>query len=180
MSARHAALAIHALSDEDQRWMLERLPQARREVLDPLLAELRELGIPRDAGEASPAGSPARIAPAVAAPAPSLSDVDWLAQLPASTIVAGLAGEAPQVVAALLACRAWPWADEVAAAFSVAVPASMPAPRLLEVLGRGLAQRLRRGVQAEAMTSETRAVPHERRARRSTGSWWKAWAGGKA
>ena len=179
MSARHAALALHALSDADRQWMLERLPQAGRELLDPLLAELRELGIPRDAGAASPAGMPARIAPAVVAPEPSLSDADWLAQLPAATIVAGLAGETPQVVAALLACRAWPWADPVAAAFSVAVPAAMPAPRLLEVLSRELARRLRAGEQAEAMTSGIRAVPHPQRARRSAGAWWKPWAGAK-
>ena len=48
-SLRHAALALHALDEGDRNWLLERIhPGSRRSLVD-LLAELGELGIPRDA-----------------------------------------------------------------------------------------------------------------------------------
>lgn len=45
---RRAALALHALSPADRAWVFERLGEPQRVVLQPLLAELAELGIPPD------------------------------------------------------------------------------------------------------------------------------------
>ncbi len=45
---RRGALALHALSDQDQRWLLARLPVARRSELEALVAELQVLGVPAD------------------------------------------------------------------------------------------------------------------------------------
>jgi hypothetical protein len=143
MAARHAALAIHALSDTDQQWMLSRLPGARRQALEPLLAELRELGIPRDPAVVADLNASSRQASAAGW---SGSDAEWLARLPAARVVAGLADESPEVVSKLLACRPWPWAQAVAAAHGlegVPLAAGHQAPRLLESLSAGLARRLR-------------------------------------
>jgi hypothetical protein len=46
---RRAALAVHAMTVEDREWLLRELPSAERTHLQPLLAELAELGIPPDA-----------------------------------------------------------------------------------------------------------------------------------
>jgi len=47
-SMRRAALTLHALSDRDQRWLLERLPVRQSGTLRGLLHELQSLGIPAD------------------------------------------------------------------------------------------------------------------------------------
>lgn len=45
---RRAALALHALGEDDRAWLLERLPAGQQASLRSLLAELSELGMPRD------------------------------------------------------------------------------------------------------------------------------------
>lgn len=46
---RRAALTLHALHTEDRDWVLAQLGGPQRAQLEALLAELAELGIPRDA-----------------------------------------------------------------------------------------------------------------------------------
>lgn len=48
VGSRRAALFMHSVSEQDQRWLLERLPESELKVLTPLLAELKELGIPKN------------------------------------------------------------------------------------------------------------------------------------
>ena len=48
-SLRRAALALHALSPADRAWVLGQLTKPQQQALQPLLAELVELGIPPDA-----------------------------------------------------------------------------------------------------------------------------------
>lgn len=48
-SARRAALALHSMAGDDQRWMLSRLPVGQRLVVQDLLDELRTLGLPAQA-----------------------------------------------------------------------------------------------------------------------------------
>lgn len=47
-AARRSALLLFGLPQQDQRWLLERLPAAERERLQLLLDELREMGIAPD------------------------------------------------------------------------------------------------------------------------------------
>jgi hypothetical protein len=47
---RRAALTLHALAAPDRDWLLQQLPAPDRAALRGLLTELRELGIPADAG----------------------------------------------------------------------------------------------------------------------------------
>lgn len=53
IGVRRAALYIHGVSEQDQRWLLERLSDAERRVLTPLLEELSQLGIPKEGFEIS-------------------------------------------------------------------------------------------------------------------------------
>lgn len=53
IGVRRAALFIHGVSEQDQRWLLERLSDAERRVLTPLLEELSQLGIPKEGFEIS-------------------------------------------------------------------------------------------------------------------------------
>jgi hypothetical protein len=47
---RRAALTLHALERSDRAWLLGQLSHGQRELLEPLLADLETLGIPRDRG----------------------------------------------------------------------------------------------------------------------------------
>lgn len=64
---RRAALALHALSVEDRKWLMQRLSPTQREALDALLVELKELGIPPDEGVVRAALSQPTTAPAISA-----------------------------------------------------------------------------------------------------------------
>lgn len=46
---RRAALSLHGLAEQDRSWVLAALRPEQRAMLQPMLAELRELGIPADA-----------------------------------------------------------------------------------------------------------------------------------
>jgi hypothetical protein len=45
---RQAALTLHAMTDIDREWVLNALDASQRSALEPLLRELREIGMPSD------------------------------------------------------------------------------------------------------------------------------------
>lgn len=47
-TVRQAALALHGLGSSDQQWLLEALGADHRAVLQPLLQELSDIGMPAD------------------------------------------------------------------------------------------------------------------------------------
>ncbi|GAB3771675.1 hypothetical protein GCM10028796_40920 [Ramlibacter monticola] len=108
--AHRAALTLHALSGDDRAWVLEALSSQQRSVLKPLLGELDELGIPREAdllrGLAG-TGSEAAIPASDALQALDDPGVRRLANL--------LAAEPPRLAAALLAAGSWPWGGQLLA-----------------------------------------------------------------
>ena len=116
--SRRAALMAHSLPNDDQAWLLDALPPSRRLMLEPLLTELRALGIPSDPAlldaletmereEAKEAVAPhARAVDAVATLSPR--QVRRLAQV--------LQQEDPAVASCLLASRRWAWRDGLIAA----------------------------------------------------------------
>jgi len=100
---RQAALSLHGLGDADREWMLAQLPEARRDELRRLIAELDALGFPRGEGLApAPTGAPPR-APRVPTAA------ERLEPLAPKTMYRALAGESSELVAALLRRRQWRW-----------------------------------------------------------------------
>jgi hypothetical protein len=95
----------HALPPADQAWLLGALPPARRLVLEGLMVELQELGIPADPGLLD------MLEPS-ASPPPAVTGVAALHALPArqvGTLALVLQREGPGVCASLLGMRPWPW-----------------------------------------------------------------------
>lgn len=93
---RQAALLLHALGEEDRAWMLAALPQQQRDTLQLLLAELRELGIPRDAGLLAPLSAEETSSP--------LHDLDDAALAHVSQL---LQQEPQRFTSVLLAAQPW-------------------------------------------------------------------------
>lgn len=105
LAQRRAALAVHAMAPADREWVLRELPPVQRGLLQPLLAELGELGIPQDAALLREATVAAPTAPAVLV---HLRERDVLSAGSARALARWLRGEPPQVGARLLnACPAW-------------------------------------------------------------------------
>ena len=125
---RRAALTLHALAAEDRDWLLRHLPADQGQALEPLLDELRTLGIPQDrslvqtalgglqAAEPVDRAQAQALARALAQEAPGLQS-PLLSLLPA------------EQRAALLAC----WPAEVLRPTPVATPSSW-SPALQEAL----------------------------------------------
>jgi hypothetical protein len=145
---RRAALLLHGLHPADRGWLLDRLPQEQRDGLEPLLLELRALGVAPDgaalldtsalaASQAVPAGAGRPQAERIAATPPAR-----LAEL--------LRDEPPALLAQLLAIRAWPWREAFMAQLPLHVrtrvedrlAAQVPAPRRAEALMDALAAAL--------------------------------------
>ena len=111
---RKAALTLAGLAPRDRAWMLERLGEAERGKLAPLLKELDGLGFEADMLEAAlTPGAPAQAA-APAAPSRPAEPAAAARPLDAATAQAIhelLAGEPDWLVAALLRSRACPWRE---------------------------------------------------------------------
>jgi hypothetical protein len=106
--AQRAALALHALAADDRAWVLGALPADQQAVIEPLLRELEDLGIPRDAGLLDTAVRCEGDRGAAAADALRALDAAQVRRL------AGLlAGEPPRLAAALLAASPWPWREQL-------------------------------------------------------------------
>ncbi|MDB5750676.1 MAG: hypothetical protein JWP65_1097 [Ramlibacter sp.] len=104
---RRAALMAHALAPPDQAWLLEALSPGRKDVLQGLLAELVELGIPPDVTLLQDL-KPRPVFGAAALENLERGQVRLLATL--------LQREPPAITARLLAMRTWQWRDALLAA----------------------------------------------------------------
>lgn len=141
---RQAAVALHALAQEDRRLILAQLPESDQSTLNAYLDELKALGF--DNVELAPALAPAAVDLASAAPA---------------TVFALLEHEPAALVARVLAARPWHWRDAVLAMFTqvrreaIRTAAVAPAPArdrfVLEALDTLLAQDAPVSAQAQAL-----------------------------
>lgn len=102
---RRAALLLHALSPQDQAWVLASLSPRRRERLQALLGELRDLGIP---AEACPFPREDET-PAMEAPADAMERLQHLTPEQLAWLACQLQDEPPQVAAMLLSHLEVPW-----------------------------------------------------------------------
>ncbi len=135
---RRAALTLHALSEHDRQWMLQRLAVPQQEALRQHLAELAELGIPRDQG---------LIDEALARPTGSTDWRERLAGVAAGELEALLRHEPAGAVARILAAGPWPWHQALLASLPPERAEAIEQARALTVdagseLGEWLAQRL--------------------------------------
>lgn len=161
--AREAALALHALPEGQRLQVLQRLSAEQRARVEPLLAELAELGLPPSLARRTLAQAEAR------ADAPQ----DRLARLPADAVAAALATQGRATVVLTLAAFAdAPWQAEVQARL---------APELRSAVEHGLrsppqiAPAARQALAEEALA----AAQRQAEAGRLAGpGWWqkvRAW-----
>jgi hypothetical protein len=138
---------LHGLADTDRSWLLGQLGPAQAEVLEPLLAELRELGIPADPTLAAQALGPI----GAQADVQTRSAVEKkIATRTLPELQLALADEPHGAIAAILAAGNWPWQDAFLAAQEPAKARaikeqmqSRPGGAALQrTLLQGLAQRL--------------------------------------
>lgn len=110
---RQAALALHALTSDDRGRVWARLDADKRTLLEPLLTELRDLGIPSGQAwvGAAPQGSERD-----SAPPPTLDKlVREARRLRADAVLRAVSSQSLDTVACLLAWSPWPWRDAVLA-----------------------------------------------------------------
>lgn len=109
--AREAALLVHSLPPAARGQVLQRLDAAERARLEPWLAELASLGIPR---------LPAERLDALRVPAAPRDDVGRLQDLPAPRLLALLHDAGPATLALLLRTADWPWKADLLAGLDAA------------------------------------------------------------
>lgn len=112
-AARHAALLLHAMGPSDRQWLLDALAPERRRRVEPLLQDLRELGLP---------GDEELLRPVLAAAAPreasAVARLESLGAAEAAMLGRALLLEPRPLAARLLAMRDWPWKQAVLASWS--------------------------------------------------------------
>jgi hypothetical protein len=121
--SRQAALLLHTLTPADREWLLARLSDAERLALEPLLEELRALGIPADRellgevipapGEAAtPEAAPGRPAATTGPETTGPEEAAHLRSLERADpvgLAAVLCDEPSGLIVHLLRMREWPW-----------------------------------------------------------------------
>lgn len=112
-NSRRAALVLHALQESDRAWLLASLQPSQRSLLEGLVEELQQLGIPTDPSlvdEAIEATAP-RSQPTAR---PVLTDAE-LERADVRVLARILAAEPAPLIARLLRVRPWPWSAELLA-----------------------------------------------------------------
>ncbi len=123
--ARSAALLLHALSEADRHWLLQRLRPEESAVLRPMLTELRQMGMPADrsmvsaalrgvsfldASDSRPGADSTRSATSGTLPGNTDADrIVWLKQSAPAALAEVLRAEPPKVIAHVLLLADWPW-----------------------------------------------------------------------
>jgi hypothetical protein len=108
--ARQAALLLHGLSPQVRRHVIARLDAAEKSRLEPLLAELVELGVPSSLGRQNDSSLPSALA---GESADSSDPCEGAARLDAERVAQSLQDCAAITVAQLLRCGDWPWKQRV-------------------------------------------------------------------
>lgn len=115
---RRAALALHALSSHDRARVWQRLDQARRALLDPLLVELVQLGIPQGrpwVDEHARPSSGLHVDPVDQTGSTDSAESlrRQVAALPAADVHVALLTQSSDTAAVILKSADWPWRDAV-------------------------------------------------------------------
>jgi len=164
VGVRRTALLLHTLQPSDRRSLLGQFDEEEQRVLQSLLRELAELGIPRDkelldetmAGlsddklvQANTSGT--SVLQSENAPHPD-AVIAWLDCLPSQQVVDVLKEESPELIGRILACHGWSWGPALVQQFeplkrrqikALSYSLGQQAPRLTTALLKSFAVRLR-------------------------------------
>lgn len=178
-AARHAALLLHTVSDDDRAWLLSRMDGAERARLQGLVDELRTIGIP-PAPELLDELGPIATVRSGAAPAGR----GGLQHADAAALAGVLAAEPAELIARVIALGPWPWTGALLARLGalqrqqvmdrVAALARAPerAPSALDARLLGLVEARLAQARSEAPPSSPR--PGGASGHRS-GNWLRRW-----
>lgn len=109
-SLRQAALLLHAMPVSDRAWLLAELSESQQEVLDNLLQELHELGIPTDRRLIDLAvKTPDDPTDHLRTPFPPFTRLDEVDETDLAALAQVLRHEPPGLIARLLQVRRWTW-----------------------------------------------------------------------
>jgi hypothetical protein len=161
ISARRAALTVHALDPEDRAWMLAQLQPQQRAAIEPLLEELRDLGIRPERRALE------QIQDETASLATAGGRLTRLDRKEIRQLARVLEQEAPEVARALLTAGEPTWRGtlmkEFAPGFAVRVNRLSPVP----VAGPALRDALAVAVERKLAQRQASA--------RAGRPWWQAW-----
>jgi hypothetical protein len=159
VAARRAALALHALGEEDRAWMLAQLQPQHRDLVEPLLGELRELGMQPDPRALEDVENE------TAVPVSASMRLASLARAEMQTLARVLEQEPPEVTRALLFAADPAWRRVLLGAldpaFALQVGRLAPAVPAAPALQRAL-----------AVAVERKFLERQAEARRRP-AWWK-------
>jgi hypothetical protein len=143
--ARQAALLLHSLPAVARQRVIAKLDRNESSRLEPLLAELLELGVSSSFGEQRRRIGSADLDPVPALPAcestlQALTAIERAERLDPNEVVRCLQGCAPKTVVRLLSSHGWPWTRHVLGRF--------PEARRIELMEsmRGNPPALARGI----------------------------------
>ncbi|MCJ0764542.1 hypothetical protein [Variovorax terrae] len=118
--ARRAALLVHAMSVQDQKWLLSQLSVAQQVQLGSLLSELQVMGIARDPVLLREALKTTETAPHFDPTTPrqpeDIGVQERLMEAQPWIVAKLLKSEPSALVMMVLAIASWPWREEVLAA----------------------------------------------------------------
>jgi hypothetical protein len=115
--SRQAALLLRTVDAADRQWLLARLPDAHRRLLQRLQVELDALGLPADPELLHEVLRNATAAAPVRTDVPGPAGIEQtLAEADPALIAQALSDEPAALVARLLALHDWPWAQALLAA----------------------------------------------------------------
>jgi hypothetical protein len=110
---RRSALVLYAMTNADREWVFERLPAKARALLDPMIGELRELGVATDRALLRDAVQQSESLQAKDSTPVAETDEQALEKFSHEIIAQAFDAEPAGLIAKLLSCRQWSWRESV-------------------------------------------------------------------
>lgn len=114
LNLRKAALTLHSLNASDKQWILDRVPESEKALLEPLLEELKQIGLTQSIPLDLDSELGQNVAESVTNEKSTQSKDNFIKvidDLPFHVIKEVLKGESLVVIARLLRINDWQWCD---------------------------------------------------------------------
>ena len=129
-NTRRSALLLHSMSEADKQWILGNLDDRDNQILNQLLSELKELGLPADQellSDINSVNNPARETLATVTWPANVADLSMEQQIACldtadyRDIFRVLAEESPELLAYFLQIHRWTWKNQFLASFDASM-----------------------------------------------------------